>query len=85
MGWTVWVSNTGREKRRLFSSKRPDRLWNLQSSYSVDTDAHSSEISSKCVKSNTLLDLGLRLRTSGAILLLPLYVFVAWTEKTLPL
>ena len=77
MGWVIWVSNPGRGKRQLFSPKSPDYLWNLQNSYSVDTDAHSSEISSSGVKLKTHLDLVLRLRRSGAIPLILLSVFLA--------
>ena len=86
MGWTVWVLNPGRGKRCFFFLKRPEQLLNLQRSHSVETDTLSSAKKGRwCVKLTTHLDLALKSRISGAILLLHLYVCVAWTEKTSPL
>lgn len=68
----------------LLFSKRPDRSWAHPASFGLDTGLLSPGFSGRGVKWITYLYLVQKLRTSGAVPLLNLYAFLAWTEKTWP-
>lgn len=67
----------------LFFSKRPDRLWAHPDSCGIDTGILSSGYSGRGVKLINYLYLLQKLRISGAVPLLNLYAFLAWTRKNL--
>jgi hypothetical protein len=83
MGWTIWGSNSDRNKIFSLLQSRPDRLWVPPSllfnwfrgsfpgaNWPVRKFYHSPPYNAE-------------VRMCGAIYLLPLYVFMAWTGATL--
>jgi len=76
MGWTVWGSNFGRCKRFCFSPKHPDRFWGPPATQSMGATI---------ISLTTHLHPVPRLRISGVNPLLPLYAFLVWAGKNVPL
>ena len=80
-GGTVQGSSPG-SSRGLFSSpKHRYRLWGHPASYSMGTAVMFWAKSGRGVKLTIHLHLLQRIRVSGAIPVLSLYVFMAWTRK----
>ena len=78
-GWTIWGSNPGRYKRFFSSPKRPGQLWDPPSVLFNGYRGSFSQVKQPGRKLPTHLHLVSMLRISGAIPLIPLYIFMAWT------
>jgi hypothetical protein len=80
MGWNVPLAI-----KDIFScSKRPAHLWGTSSQLFNGYYVLFTGSKRRNVKLATHLEVGLRLRMSGAIHLIPLYALMTWTWKTLP-
>jgi hypothetical protein len=81
----MWSSDPDMKKRFFLPPKRPDLLWVHPALNSMHTAILSQRKNGRGVKLTTDLHLVPRLRMSGAIPLLSLHAFIAWTEGTLDL
>ena len=82
-GWTIRGSNPGRRRRVSLLQNVKTGFETHQFSYSMCTGVLSREYNGWGVTLNINLHLESRLRTSGAVLVLPLYAFMAWAGTTL--
>jgi len=80
MGWTVQGSNPGRGQRLFSSPNHPDWLWGPPSLLFSGNKCSFPGVKLPGCESTDLHPL-LSLRMSGAIPLLPLYVFLACTGE----
>jgi hypothetical protein len=80
MGWPVGDLKPGRGKRFFFSPQHPDSFWGPHSP--LFNGYQGSFLDVKQPGQTTHLHLVPRLRMGGAITLLSLYAFKAWTGRT---
>jgi hypothetical protein len=75
--------NSGRGKRSFCSPKCADQLWDPPSLLFDGYEVRSYSLSGWGMKLTTCVHLVLRLRMHGAVPLLPMYAFIAWTGTSL--
>jgi len=83
-GWTIWGSNSGRDKRVINFPKHSDQIWDQLASYSRILGALSLRQGGQCTGLTSHHHPLPRLRMSGTTQPFPPNAFTVCTGTTLP-